>query len=400
MAISKPRFSVVLIAKNEEESLPNLLRSLWEFRDRGGQVILVDTGSTDKTMEIADHTGCIVYEKGDAFRHPIDQGMADKINRAFIVDGEAPIVKGGDSYFDFGEARAYAMSLASNDFVLCPGCDEVFTKLDIDALHRFMDEGYSQIRFDYIWDKTPEGKPRTRFYRDAYFFDRTKWHWVNPIHEFVMENVPGEKWMELPAQYGLVEHHQLPQPGRNLRDAVGLGVSCYQDRKNDRNAHYFARELMFQHRYRSAINQFLRHFDLKSWDLERGQSLTFIGDCYWFMGNEKEATFWYQESFNFCAARRAPLCRLADLYHQKDDKQRAAAYAAAALTIPYIAYYANDMSHYRHFPHEILYWALWYLGAKEQAKAHWKKCIEYEPTNKKFIEEGEKFFDYKPAGPK
>jgi glycosyltransferase involved in cell wall biosynthesis len=393
---TKPRFSVTVIAKNEEKSLPNLLASLQEFRDRGGEIILVDTGSTDRTWEIARAAGAKIYTEGERFRHPIDGEMAAKINETFIVEGEAPIVKAGDSYFDFGEARDYAMRLASNDYVLCPGCDEVFMKLDIDALHRFMDEGFTQIRFDYIWATNPDGTPRTRFYRDAYFFDRTKWHWVNCIHEFVMENKPGEKWMELPTEFGLIEHHQLPQPGRNLRDAVGLSVSCLQDLTNDRNAHYFARELMFQKRYKSSIRQFLRHVNLKSWDLERGQSLTFIGDCYWFMGDTDEAVRWYHKSFDFCSARRAPLMRLADLYHQGDDKQRAAAYAAAALTIPYVAYYANDMTHYRAMPHEILYWALWYLGKKDQAKAHWQKCIEYEPANPKFVEEGTKFFGYGP----
>ena len=47
---TKPMFSVTLIAKNEERSLPSLLASLSEFRARGGEILLVDTGSTDKTV--------------------------------------------------------------------------------------------------------------------------------------------------------------------------------------------------------------------------------------------------------------------------------------------------------------------------------------------------------------
>jgi len=397
--MNKPRFSVVLIAKNEEKSLPNLLASLQEFRDRGGEIILVDTGSSDKTTLIARRPGVQVFCEGDRFHHTIDEKLADKINYTFIVDGEEPIVKAGDSYFDFGESRAYAMSLARNDWVLCPGCDEVFKKIDIDRIHGFMDAGNSQLRFDYIWSQNPDGTPKVRFYRDAYLFDRTKWHWIGCIHETVTENKPGEKWVNLPEDVALVEHHQLPQSGRSNRDATGLAISCLDEPDNDRHSHYFARELMFQHRYLSAIQQFQRHTKLQKWDLERGQSMTFIGDCYWYMGNKTQAVKWYHESFRFCADRRAPLMRLADLYYKDADHKRAAAYASAALAIPYLAFYANDMDHYGAMPHKILYWALWYLGDKVEAKRHWAECLKLDPKNGEYIIDGIKFFDFKPTEP-
>lgn len=385
---TKPRFSVVMIAKNEEKTLPHILDSLKQFKERGGEILLVDTGSTDNTKIIAAAAGVTVFDEPGAFSYPIDQEMADKINSTFIVEGEAPIVKAGDRYFDFGEARQHAMSLASNDWVLCPGCDEVFKNFDIDRIHEFIDKGFSQLRVDYIWNQDPNGRPRTRFFRDSYLFDRTKWHWSGSIHECVMEIQPGEKWTNLPEEVVLVEHHQQPDASRNNRDAVGLAVSCLKDPTNDRHSHYFARELMFQKRYRSSIREFQRHVKLGGWDLERGQSLTFIGDCYWFLGNLAEAVRFYHESFQFCSKRRAPLMRLAELYYRSGDHQRTACYAMAALQIPYLPYYANDMAHYRHYPHELLYWALWYLGDREGSKYHLRKCLEYEPDNPKFKEEG------------
>jgi tetratricopeptide (TPR) repeat protein len=220
---------------------------------------------------------------------------------------------------------------------------------------------------------------------------------VGCIHETVSEIIPGEKQMELPTKYGLVEHHQLPQTGRSNRDVTGLAVSRLKDPDNDRHAHYFARQLMFERRYRSAIAQFSHHVNMEAkFDLERGQSLTFIGDCYLHMGNEKEAIRWYHDSFSFCALRRAPLMSLAGIYYKKKDVHRSAAYASAALAIPYVIYYANNMADYRENPHEILYWALWWLGDKEGSKYHWKKCIEYAPANKKYFDDGCKFFEYGP----
>jgi len=38
------RFSIVLISKNEEKTLPHLFKSIKEFKDKGGEVIVLDTG--------------------------------------------------------------------------------------------------------------------------------------------------------------------------------------------------------------------------------------------------------------------------------------------------------------------------------------------------------------------
>lgn len=57
-------FSVAIITKNEEKNLPDCLRSV-SFAD---DIVVVDSGSTDRTVEIAKEFGCrILLEdwKGD-----------------------------------------------------------------------------------------------------------------------------------------------------------------------------------------------------------------------------------------------------------------------------------------------------------------------------------------------
>jgi tetratricopeptide (TPR) repeat protein len=51
--------SVVMIAKNSEQYLPVVLRSL---KDVANEIVMVDTGSTDSTKDIARSYGCRVFE--------------------------------------------------------------------------------------------------------------------------------------------------------------------------------------------------------------------------------------------------------------------------------------------------------------------------------------------------
>ncbi len=53
--------SVCIITYNEEENLPRCLASV-SFAD---EVVVVDSNSTDRTVDIAAHAGCRVIEQGD-----------------------------------------------------------------------------------------------------------------------------------------------------------------------------------------------------------------------------------------------------------------------------------------------------------------------------------------------
>jgi hypothetical protein len=83
-----PALTAALIAYNEELDLPSALASLAGIAD---EIILVDSGSTDRTSEIARTFGARVYTR--------------KLD-------------------SFAEQKNYAASLSSNDWILCIDCDE------------------------------------------------------------------------------------------------------------------------------------------------------------------------------------------------------------------------------------------------------------------------------------
>lgn len=55
--------SVVLITQNEETNLPRTLESVLQLVRDGGEIILVDSGSTDRTLEIAKAHGAKIFSE-------------------------------------------------------------------------------------------------------------------------------------------------------------------------------------------------------------------------------------------------------------------------------------------------------------------------------------------------
>ena len=53
------KLSTCIIAKNEEKMLPGCIESILQCSD---EIILVDTGSNDKTIDIAKNYGCKIIE--------------------------------------------------------------------------------------------------------------------------------------------------------------------------------------------------------------------------------------------------------------------------------------------------------------------------------------------------
>src|SRR5208282_87296 len=79
-----PPLTAILIAHNEEQDLPRALASLQGVSD---EIVLVDSGSTDRTLEIARQFGARVFTRPFA-------GFAEQKNYAAAQAGIAAIAPG------------------------------------------------------------------------------------------------------------------------------------------------------------------------------------------------------------------------------------------------------------------------------------------------------------------
>lgn len=387
-------FSACLITKNEEKTLPKLFQSLEEFKSKGGEVIIVDTGSTDKTVEIAKAWGCKVTEVGDKFLTTIDKEMADKINKRFIVGKEQAIVKEGDKLFDFAAARNFSASLASNDMICTLDADEAYTTFNLDAIEKEIKNGFEQFEYNFVFAHGGDGQPAIEFVQSK-FFNRKKVRWEGVVHE-VLQGAAKTKFLD--SSIIKLEHWQEPGKEHRGKYLTGLALDCYLHQEKDRQSHYFARELLWTNRPKSALKEFKRHIKMNGWVAERAQSMIFIGDCYGLQNKPDEQADWYHRAFHLDSSRRESLIKLSRFYQHNNNKLAARAYATASLDIPFVPYYANNKRHYEAEPHEIIYWSSGWLGDIPKAKEHLMKALSYEPRNPSFLRDTKFYFEYPDQG--
>lgn len=91
----RPALSLCMIVKNEEKFLPSCLHSV---RDCVDEMIVVDTGSTDRTIEIAESFGAVVYHhpwENDFSKHRNQSIGYAKGDWIFWLDADETLESGG-----------------------------------------------------------------------------------------------------------------------------------------------------------------------------------------------------------------------------------------------------------------------------------------------------------------
>lgn len=147
--------SICVIMKNEEKNIENFLSSIKKyFKDYPYELVLVDTGSTDNTLQIARKYTKNIFH--------------------FEWIG------------DFSAARNFSLSCASSDWILVLDCDEYILDLDtqgFDAMIRQYPDcvGMLSRRNHYAQNGTDS------VYTDDVerFFNKKKFHYEAIIHEQV-----------------------------------------------------------------------------------------------------------------------------------------------------------------------------------------------------------------------
>lgn len=332
------KIAVYTITKNEEQFIERWANSCREADFR----LIVDTGSTDNTVEVAELVGC---------------------STARI----------GVSPWRFDDARNAALALIPSDIDYCIAldADEVLTAGWREELEKVSLE-VTRPRYKYVWSWTPEGGEGLTYSGDK-IHARSGYRWVHPVHEVltpVSHEVQG--WV------GLEIHHHPDSTKSRSQYLPLLELAVSERPDDDRNRFYLGRELMYHQRYEEAKEHFKRHLELSTWAPERATCMRYMG----VVTGEREK--WITMACAEAPYRREPWVDLARYYYEKKEWESCLSAASRALKIEEkpLEYLCEEAA-WGSLPYDLAGISYWYLGMHENALIYTMKALQIDPNNER-----------------
>lgn len=339
MNSNKPKIAVYTICKNEEQFIEKWIESAKD----ADYLLVVDTGSTDKT-------GKLLSQYASKLKN---------FNYGHVV------IKP----WRFEDARNFSLQLLPDDIdiCICLDMDEVLTEGWRKVVENAWNETkFDRLRYNYIWSWN-KGKPGVTYLADK-IHARHGYRWVHPVHEVALKDSRLGPEISKFVDDTLIEHYPDSTKSRSSYLPL-LELSVREMPHNDRNAHYYARELMYNGQYEQAIVEFQRHLELPTatWKAERSASMRYIGDCYWSVGNYESAIAWFFKARLEDPSVREPLISLAQAHRalKQWDKVEVFCMQALAITEKSNSYITSDTA-----------WNGW----PEQMLAEAKEAVKMLPT--------------------
>lgn len=244
--------SLAIIAKNNEAILARLLASLQPLRDAlPVEVVVLDTGSTDSTREVATEAGCRV-------EHYVWQD-------------------------DFSAARNAALDACTGDWLMWADTDEVFGPeacRQLAELVPHLGEAWDVVYTSWLWH------PTLTIVRERLFRASAGCRWEGAVHEVV---TPPDWSRVLRRPDIVIEHRQVGTPTRTDRNLRILEQQLEQGRRTSRNLFYYGNELRERGRLEEASAAYREYLRLPSWTPERHQALLHLAACTGQVGPLHEA---------------------------------------------------------------------------------------------------------------
>ena len=338
--MSKLRIAVYAISKNEEAFVERFIKSAKD----ADLVLIADTGSTDKTVELAQELGATVH--------------------SICI-----------TPWRFDKARDAALALIPRDIDVCVSLDldEVLEEGWREEIERLWQPSTTRLRYKYDWS---EGI----LFLAEKIHSRHGYHWHHPCHEYIRADPRIEEvWANTDKL--LVTHHPDPTKSRGqYLDLLKVGVT--EDPHCSRNAFYYARELTFYYHWEEAIIALDKYLAISTYIADKAYAMRLMGKCYNALGKHIEALYWYRLSCENAPNSREPWCALS-LYCYEHSNWSECYYAAdKALNITFREQlYTSDPTAWGFQPHDLAAIAAWNLGLVDKALMHALNALELAPDD-------------------
>lgn len=340
---------VYAICKNESPFVDRWMDSMSE----ADQVVVLDTGSSDGTVQRLRSRGALVTEESiSPWR------------------------------FDDARNRSLALVPEDADICVCTDLDEVFRSGWREKLEQAWIPGCGQAAYRYTWSFHPDGSEGVVFWSEK-IHARHGYRWVHPVHEvlqWVGEGRPGPK---IEVEGVQLDHHPDHTKSRGQYLPL-LELSVEEDPDDDRNVHYLGREYLYKGRWDDCIRMLTRHLAMPSalWADERAASMRYIAKSYAMKGEPGAARDWYLRAIAEAPHLREPYMDLAFLLYDMEEWDGVLYFTGCALAITHRPRtYICEADAWGSLPHDLRAMAYYHTARPVQALAEARKALALEPGN-------------------
>lgn len=273
--------SICMIIKNEEKTLARCLDSIKGIAD---ELIIVDTGSSDSSIEITKKYTDNVY------------------------------------YFewcnDFSKARNYSFSKASCEYIMWLDADDVVYKQDFDKLIDWKKGGIPadvyMLKYNIAFDK--DDNPTFFYYRERIVKNTKLFIWEGFVHE-VITPCGKIEYCDIAITH---KKEKIADKKRNLKlydYHIKKGVAL-----NTRELYYYARELFYNNYFSKASIYFRKFLRSQNQYLPNTRVAVFsLSECYKKKNKIKEAKRVVLNHFLTNSPTAQLCCQLGELFEISND---------------------------------------------------------------------------------
>jgi glycosyltransferase involved in cell wall biosynthesis/2-polyprenyl-3-methyl-5-hydroxy-6-metoxy-1,4-benzoquinol methylase len=335
------KICVYAISKNEEMFVERFCNSAKD----ADMILIADTGSTDRTVELARQMGAYVPE---IYLNP----------------------------WRFDIARNAALSLIPKDMDVCVSLDldEELQPGWREEIERVWVHGTTRLRYKFDW-----GVGIVFYYEKIH--GRTGYRWHHPCHEYPVPDRITEQW----AQSDMLMVIHKPDPSKSRGQYLDLlKVSVDEDPQDPRNAFYYARELSFHAKWQEAIDacQYYLNLPKANWPNERCYAMRVMSRCYAEINDYDQALSWARKAVAEAPNTREPWCEVSMLCYRIGRWEECYGAATSALRITERELvYTCDPAVWGYMAHDLAAIAAWNLGLKQSAIKHAEDAIAHDPND-------------------
>ena len=357
---NKYKICVYAICKNEEKFVDRWM----DHVSNADVVIVVDTGSSDNTIEKLKKRGALVYS----------------INA---------------TPFRFDYSRNECLKFIPDDIDICVSSDldDVIEHGWREHLENAWTRETTRGLYLYNWSVNTDGSPAVQYTWDR-IHSRHGYKWIYPTHE-ILEYIGEGEEKQVYIEGMLYNHHPDPSKNRSLNLPL-LKLAIKENPNNSRNLYYLGREYMFDSSWDDCILTLKEYLALptSNWEDERSSSMRFIAKSYFEKGEILNSKKWFHKAISESILSREPYVGLSLLAYLEKDWISVYYYANEALKIKEKSFdFANDANSWDFTPYDLAALGCYNLNMIAKAIEFSEQAINLSPNDDRLLNNHKIYLD-------